>query len=113
VPSEGTVRLWSDDEGWGVIDSSDTPGGCWVHFSNVVSDGRGSLTPDAPVTFTYEALSQDGFDFRAVLVWPPGTEPGTAQRSPHHEGPSSAYEGSLTIRWSDGSVTKGVPDSRQ
>ncbi|HUY51990.1 MAG TPA: cold shock domain-containing protein [Streptosporangiaceae bacterium] len=79
--SEGTVREWSDDRGWGVIDSADTPGGCWVHFSNIVSDGLGSLTPGDHVTFTHEALRQDGFGHRAVLVWPPGIKPGTPQRA--------------------------------
>ena len=45
MPSEGIVREWSDQRGWGVIDSADTPGGCWVHFSHIVSDGLGTLTP--------------------------------------------------------------------
>ncbi len=106
--SEGTVREWSDDQGWGVIDSADTPGGCWVHFSVIVSEGYRSLKPGDPVTFTHEAPGQDGFDFRAVLVWPPGMSPETPQPPPQDE-PSAAYRSSLTIRWSDGSITKGMP----
>jgi CspA family cold shock protein len=112
VLSEGTVREWSDDHGWGVIDSADTPGGCWVHFSMIVSEGFRSLKPGDHVTFTYEAPGQDGFNYRAVLVWPPGVRPGTPQR-PTQEGPSAAYRSSLTIRWPDGSVTKGVPGRGQ
>ena len=27
------MRSWCNDEGWGVIDSRDTPGGCWVRES--------------------------------------------------------------------------------
>lgn len=76
--SEGTVREWSDDEGWGVVDSADTPGGCWVHFSVIVAEGYRSLSQDDHVIFTYEAPGQDGFDYRAVMVWPPGTRPRSA-----------------------------------
>jgi CspA family cold shock protein len=110
--SEGTVREWSDDEGWGVIDSASTPGGCWAHFSMIVAEGYRSLKPDDHVAFTYEAPGQDGFDYRAVQVWPPGAEPGTPQPPPRNE-PSAAYRSSLTIRWSDGRVTKGMPGRRQ
>ena len=60
VLSEGTVREWSDDHGWGVIDSADTPGGCWVHFSMIVSEGFRSLNPGDHVTFTYEAPGKTG-----------------------------------------------------
>ena len=27
------VREWHADLGWGVLDSPETPGGCWAHFS--------------------------------------------------------------------------------
>lgn len=27
----GIVRMWNDDDGWGVIDSPHIPGGCWAH----------------------------------------------------------------------------------
>jgi CspA family cold shock protein len=108
MPSDGTVREWSDDQGWGVIDSADTPGGCWVHFSNIVSDEYRSLTPGDRVPFTHEARGQDGFGYRAILVWAPGTKPGAPQRPQRQDDPSAAYRSSLTIRWSDGSVTKGT-----
>jgi cold shock protein len=104
MPSEGTVREWSGDRGTGVIDSGDTPGGCWVHFSNIVTDGLGTLTPGDRVTFTHEALRQDGFGYRAVLVWPPDVEPGTSPPRAN-DGPSAAYQSTLTIRWADGTVT--------
>jgi CspA family cold shock protein len=109
VASEGTVREWSDDHGVGVIDSADTPGGCWVHFSHVVTDGVGTLTPGDQVTFTYEALPQDEFSYRAVLVWPPGVQPATLPRARDQDGPSTAYQSRLTIRWPDGTVTDGIP----
>jgi CspA family cold shock protein len=112
VTSKGTVREWDDDHGLGVIDSADTPGGCWVHFSHIVTDGMGSLRPGDQVTFTHEALPQDGFSYRAALVWPPGVKPGTPPRAPRQDGPSSAYQSRLTIRWSDGTVTEGMPDHK-
>jgi CspA family cold shock protein len=31
--SVGTVRVWHREEGWGVIESPDTPDGCFAHFS--------------------------------------------------------------------------------
>lgn len=75
--SHGDVREWNEDEGFGVIDSPDTPGGCWAHFSSIVMDGYRSLAAGDPVAFTCEAGLQDGYDYRAILVWPPGVEPGT------------------------------------
>jgi hypothetical protein len=36
---DGVVQQWSEEEGWGVVDSAATPGGCWTHFSAVVSAG--------------------------------------------------------------------------
>jgi CspA family cold shock protein len=88
VTSQGTVREWNSDEGFGVVDSSDTPGGCWAHFSDLVMDGYRSLTAGDHVTFTYEAVPQDGFDYRAISVWPPGVEPGTPQQPPQPPGPN-------------------------
>jgi len=106
MTSHGAVREWDDNEGIGVIDSPDTPGGCWAHFSNIVADETRPhvLTAGEQVTFSYEAGSQDGFDYRAVLVWPPGVKPGTPQRATPHR-PWAAYRSTLTIRWSDGTVT--------
>jgi CspA family cold shock protein len=31
--ANATVREWHDDLGWGVLDSPETPSGCWTHFS--------------------------------------------------------------------------------
>ena len=109
MASEGTVREWSDERGFGVIDSADTPGGCWFHFSCVVTKELASPRPGDQVTFTYETLPQDGFSYRALLVWPPGVRPGTPLQERPNEGPFAAYQSRLTIRWSDGTVTEGLP----
>jgi cold shock protein len=112
VASTGVVRDWSDEHGTGVIDSAETPGGCWVHFSHIVTDGVGSLMAGDQVSFTYEAFAQDGFSYRAVLVWPPGVKPEAPSPADHQDGPSAAYQSTLTIRWSDGTVTKGIPGKK-
>lgn len=62
----GTVRLWADEEGWGVLDSDATPGGTWTHYSSVVGTGFRRLDPGQTVEFTYEHAKQDGYEFRAV-----------------------------------------------
>lgn len=64
----GTVRLWRGEEGWGVLDSAETPGGAWTHFSEVVGEGFRILTPGQAVEFEYENADQDGYDFRALNV---------------------------------------------
>jgi CspA family cold shock protein len=101
--SQGVVREWDEDQGFGVIDSADTPGGCWAWFSSIVMDGLGVLTAGEPVAFTWEAAPQDGYEYRAVLVWPPGVEVGTPP-APADDGPSAAYQSTLTIQWADGTV---------
>lgn len=73
--SVGSVRVFDADEGWGVIDGPDVPGGCWVHFSTLAMDGYRKLTPGQQVSFRAEPKSQDGFPYRAVKVWTGGTEP--------------------------------------
>ncbi|SDO66428.1 'Cold-shock' DNA-binding domain-containing protein [Nakamurella panacisegetis] len=65
----GTVREWHTDEGWGVIDSTDTPGGCWAHFSAVVMPGYHTLSSGSQVDFDWRSPGQDGFNFTATQVW--------------------------------------------
>ncbi|HWD55498.1 MAG TPA: cold shock domain-containing protein [Acidimicrobiales bacterium] len=67
----GTVRWFDGEEGWGVIDSPEVPGGCFVHFSNIVGVGYRNLAEGEEVVFTYEepGFRQDGYDFRALQVW--------------------------------------------
>ncbi|MGN5240199.1 cold-shock protein [Rhodococcus sp. SJ-3] len=65
----GTVRMWNDEEGWGVIDSEQTPGGCWAHFSNIVGDGFRSVQVGATVMLDWEQVTdQDGYRYRATRV---------------------------------------------
>lgn len=76
MASMGTVLFWHSDQGWGVVDSADMPTGCWAHFTgvqagaDVPASGFRELSAQQPVLFTGEAIPQDGYEFRAVAVWP-------------------------------------------
>jgi CspA family cold shock protein len=97
VRTTGRVRVWHADEGWGVIDSAATPGGCWAHFSTVLVPGHRALRVDQRVTLEFEPARQDGYAFRALEVWPADQEPYRATTS----GPSDAYRSTLTIATGD------------
>lgn len=75
MSTRGRVRVWDEGEGWGVIDSEATPGGCWTHYSCVAVDGYRALRTGAEVRFTFETPGQDGFSFRTVEAWPADQEP--------------------------------------
>jgi len=77
--ANATVREWHDDLGGGVLDSPETPGGCWTHFSVIETPYLGSvqgaqvweyksLSTGDIVEFEWETAGQDGFDYRAVVV---------------------------------------------
>ena len=67
---QAVVRDWFPDEGWGVVDSPDTPGGCWVHFSRVQSRGLRELVPGETVALEFEHGDQHGFRYRAITARP-------------------------------------------
>lgn len=92
----GWVREWHDEDGWGVIDSPETPGGCWTNFSAVRLPGYVKLVPGEEVLFDYEPGPQDGFSYRAVAVRRPSEPPVW----PEVRGPGPGYSSELTIRWS-------------
>ena len=94
----GVVREWHEDEGWGVVDSPATPGGCWAHFSAVAVQGYKSLRAGQVVELQWETAQQDGYDYRAVHAWPHGQAPHT---EPVVEGPTDSYRSSLTIAFDD------------
>ena len=96
---EAVVRVWHDDEGWGVLDSPETPGGCWVHFSAVATGpGYRSLAAGARVLVEYEAGRQDGLAYRAVRAWPAGTDPVVEPPTSPSQG---AYTSTLTLTFDD------------
>lgn len=87
------MREWHSDEGWGVIDSDTTPGGCWAGFGSLLVSGYRSLSPGQPVSFEFEAGWQDGYDYRAVAVWTGDDRPAT----PEPRKPSAAYRSTLRL----------------
>lgn len=95
VMATGVVREWHDDEGWGVLDSDETPGGCWAHFSSLSMPGLRRATAGQRVTFTYERADQDGFSHRAVDVTLDGVPRAEAESHP----PGPAYRSDLRIEW--------------
>lgn len=83
--STGTVSIWHGEEGWGVIESADTPGGCWAFYSHIWADALPELKPGhsrtirggyrelivgESVDFTWEPVEQDGYSYRAISVTP-------------------------------------------
>jgi cold shock protein len=107
MTSDGSVRLFHADEGWGVIDGPDVPGGCWVHFSAIAVDGYRELTSGQHVSFRYEVASQDGFAYRAVKVWTDDVEPPDEPRT--RGGNSAAYRSTLTLTFDASPSDEAAP----
>jgi cold shock CspA family protein len=66
-----TVKSWSDEEGWGVLVSSDVSEDIWAHFSAIDGAGYRELVVGQTVTCDVEDLGgpiQDGYRFRASRV---------------------------------------------
>ncbi|MEU3612920.1 cold shock domain-containing protein [Streptomyces sp. NPDC006872] len=70
-----TVREWYAEEGWGVLDSPETPGGCFGHYADIRTTGHHTLSPGQQVDLTWEApgFKQDDYDYRAVDIVPRST----------------------------------------
>jgi CspA family cold shock protein len=67
---ESLVREWRSEEGWGVLDSAETPGGCWAHYSSIAASGYREVCAGQRVRLKWESPGQDGYDFRAVRIIP-------------------------------------------
>lgn len=76
MTSRGVVRCWNSEDGWGVIDCEQTPGGCWAHFSEVEVAGFRKLTSGQQVAFEWQKASGpvEGFAFVAERVHPASDE---------------------------------------
>ncbi|WIM92998.1 cold shock domain-containing protein [Actinoplanes oblitus] len=96
----GTIREWNDDEGWGVIDSPRTPGGCWALFSQAAVSGYVSFTAGQSVRLEWESPGQDGWPYRAVRFWPEGQEP-VDRFADATGGPGGAYHSTLSLSFDD------------
>jgi CspA family cold shock protein len=98
VSNAATVRIWHSDEGWGVLDSAETPGGCWAHFSHAAVSGYAGFEAGQAVWLEWEATAQDGYAYRALRFWPAGSEPVDRPRATE---PSAAYHSTLTLTFDD------------
>jgi CspA family cold shock protein len=64
----GRVKFFKADEGWGVIQSRETPGDVWFHYSMIEGDGYRVPADGDLVEFRYEAATQDSWRYRASWV---------------------------------------------
>ena len=65
--------MWLNEEGWGVLRSSEVPEDIWAHFSSVDMEGYKSLTAGERVDVEVERplpFDQDGYRYRAKRVIP-------------------------------------------
>jgi cold shock protein len=92
-----TIRRWNTHRAWGVLDSPETPGGCWAHLSNIARPGPWDIQPGDEYMLEWEHAQQDGFAYRAVRMWPAGTAP----IDPVIRHNSSAYSSSLTLTFDE------------
>jgi CspA family cold shock protein len=72
--TRATVKWFSDQEGWGVLEAPEGPGGIFVHFSDIEVEGYRTLREgqvveigelEGPLSF-----DQDGCRYRAQKVRP-------------------------------------------
>jgi len=64
----GTVKAWSEDEGWGILSSPDVPGDVFAHFSDIKGGGYRTLAVGERVEFRFVRRPQDDYDFVATVV---------------------------------------------
>ncbi|MDT2007283.1 hypothetical protein FXW78_27220 [Rhodococcus opacus] len=83
MTTTGVVRSWSPQEMWGIIDSDETPGGCWTLFHSVAVEGFPVLREGHQVEFEWDTLDSPmhGCDFYTIRAWPAGSEPYVAPPS--------------------------------
>lgn len=105
MATTGTVRSWNNEEGWGVIDSPATPGGCWISFAEVRLREPGFISLDLgqDVVFEWVAAEQDGFNYRATAATPTGDGlPAVIPPPPNPENnPDGAYRSGLSISFDE------------
>jgi hypothetical protein len=70
----GSVRVWDAEQGWGVFDSAETPGGCWADANEVMPMKQPlDLRPGSSVRFDWTDISPllvEGFRYRAYSFYP-------------------------------------------
>jgi CspA family cold shock protein len=64
----GRVKFFRAEKGWGGIESKETPGDVWVHYSMIEGEGYRALAEGDLVEFRYEPARQDSWRYRATWV---------------------------------------------
>ncbi len=70
---QAKVRFWLEDEGRGVLNSSETPGGCWAHFGFIEMEGYHNLSDGQLVQLEWEIPANGeygGYVYFATRVIP-------------------------------------------
>jgi cold shock CspA family protein len=62
--TRAVVRRWYDEEGWGVADAPEAPGGIFIHFSFIEHEGYRSLTEGEAVELNLSLMSRGHDDCR-------------------------------------------------
>jgi cold shock protein len=57
--THAVVRRWHDEEGWGVADAPEAPGGIFVHFSFIEGEGYRSLAAGESVELDLNPLQRE------------------------------------------------------
>lgn len=110
--SRGVVREWHPEDGWGVIDSPDTPGGCWVLYAHIDMPPPAELHVGQHVDFSFEPVtSQDGYTWRAVSVRPEGVEASDVRE--YITEPKGSFRSTLRIEFDDVDAEGDGPRSDQ
>lgn len=98
MASRGRVRHYSTEEGWGILDSDDTPGGCLVRVLDIHTPS-GTLSAGEDVDFEWEPLppgvQENLFRSSALSVRPVGVaveHPPVADDRPRFRGGSWTWK---------------------
>lgn len=94
-PAVGRLTEWHAEDGWGVMKSSTTPGGCWVHYSSLTDLPSAEMRVGDDYAFTYEPVEQDAYHYRATAVGPQGGDVGRVRRPVHRSG--ETYRSTLRL----------------
>lgn len=94
-----TIAILSDwhlEEAWGVLQSRETGNGCWFLFDSLENIGVDDLELGGSYLLEYEAVEQDGYQYRATRVSPmPGQENVDSGWRPSTGG--TAYDSTLKL----------------
>jgi CspA family cold shock protein len=69
--TRAVVKRWHDEEGWGVAEAPEAPGGIFIHFSFIEGEGYRSLRDGEQVELDLEGplpFDQDGCSWHGLRV---------------------------------------------